>query len=145
MITNLHHCCILTSNMSDAIEYYAELLGCEAPRVAHVDRPGVRLKSAMLPLGPAGETYLQILEPSEGPGAEALARGGEGTIREIGFQVDDIEELHDRLVAKGIKPVDLEGRPISGKYIVSKYGNRYFLLPPDKTRGTQIEVVQVME
>jgi hypothetical protein len=130
--------------MAESLAYYEELLGCKAPRVAEVDRPGVILKSAMLPLGPAGETYLQILEPSEGPGVEELARGGEGTIREIGFQVDDIEELYDRLVAKGIHPVDLQGRAITGKYIQSTFGNRYFLLPRDKTRGTQIEVVQVM-
>jgi len=130
--------------MEDAIKYYTELLGCQAPRIAQVDRPGVKLRSAMLPIGPTGETYLQIIEPSEGPGVEELKRGGEGTLLEVGFQVDDIEELYERMTAKGITPVDLAGQPISDKYIVSKFGNRYFFLPKDKTRGTKIEAVQVV-
>ena len=145
MITNLHHCCILTSDMGEAIEYYSELLGCEVPRIAQVDRPGVKLRSAMLPIGPVGETHLQITEPTEGPGVEELEKGGEGTLHEVGFQVDDIEELYDRLLAKGITPVDLAGRPLDGKYLVSQFGNRYFFLPRDKTRGTKIEVVQVIQ
>ena len=145
MITNLHHCCVLTSNMEDAIEYYMELLGCQTPRVAEVDQPGVKLRSAMLPIGPAGETYLQLMEPSEGPGVEELERGGEGTLLEVGFQVDNIEEFYDRMVVKGITPLDIAGRPLDGKYIVSKFGNRYFYLPRDKTRGTKIEVVQIIK
>ena len=144
MITNLHHVAILTSNMEDAIEYYTNLLGGQNPRVAEVDRPGVKLKSAMLPIGPSGDTYLQLIEPSEGPGVAELARGGEGTLFEVGFQVDEIEAFHDQMDAKNIRPHGLAGESIEGKYIESKFGNRYFFLPKDKTRGTRLEFVQVI-
>ena len=144
MITNLHHVAILTSNMEDAIEYYTNLLGGQMPRIAEVDRPGVKLKSAMLPIGPSGETYLQLIEPSEGPGVAELERGGEGTLFEVGFQVEDIEAYHDQMDARGIKPLDLAGDSIEDKYIESKFGNRYFFLPKNYTRGTRLEFVQVI-
>lgn len=144
MITNLHHVAILTSNIEDAIQFYTNLLGCQSPRIAEVDRPGVKLKSAMLPIGPTGDTYLQLIEPSEGPGVAELERGGEGTLFEVGFQVDDIADLHDQMDAREIRPQDLAGDSIEDKFIESKFGNRYFFLPKDKTRGTRLEFVQVI-
>lgn len=144
MITNLHHVAILTSNIEDAIQFYTNLLGCQSPRIAEVDRPGVKLKSAMLPIGPTGDTYLQLIEPSEGPGVAELERGGEGTLFEVGFQVDDLADLHDQMDAREIRPQGLAGDSIGGKFIESKFGNRYFFLPKDKTRGTRLEFVQVI-
>ena len=144
MITNLHHVAILTSNIEDAIQFYTNLLGCQSPRIAEVDRPGVKLKSAMLPIGPTGDTYLQLIEPSEGPGMAELERGGEGTLFEVGFQVDDIADLHGQMDAREIRPQDLAGDSIEDKFIESKFGNRYFFLPKDKTRGTRLEFVQVI-
>lgn len=144
MITNLHHVAILTSNIEDAVQFYTNLLGCQSPRIAEVDRPGVKLKSAMLPIGPTGDTYLQLIEPSEGPGVAELERGGEGTLFEVGFQVDEIEATHDQMDAREISPQGLAGDSIEGKYIESKFGNRYFFLPKDKTRGTRLEFVQVI-
>jgi len=140
----LHHIAILTSNIEDAIQFYTNLLGCQSPRIAEVDRPGVKLKSAMLPIGPTGDTYLQLIEPSEGPGVAELERGGEGTLFEVGFQVDDIADLHDQMDAREIRPQDLAGDSIDDKIIESKFGNRYFFLPKDKTRGTRLEFVQVI-
>lgn len=144
MITNLHHVAILTSNIEEAIQFYTNLLGCQSPRIAEVDRPGVKLKSAMLPIGPTGDTYLQLIEPSEGPGVAELERGGEGTLFEVGFQVDDLADLHGQMDAREIRPQDLAGDSIEDKFIESKFGNRYFFLPKDKTRGTRLEFVQVI-
>ena len=143
MLTHIQHVAILTSNIDEAMDHYVELLGCERPAVIDVDKVGVKLRTVMLPIGTDGRTFLQIIEPRQGPGVEELARGGEGTLFEVGFEVDDIEALHDCLAEKDIKPRDLAGNPISGKYIESRYGNRYFILPKDKTRGTRTEVVQV--
>ena len=144
MITNLHHVAILTSNIDEAIEYYTNLLGGQTPRIAEVDRPGIKLKSVMLPIGPSGETYLQLIEPSEGPGVAELERGGEGTLFEVGFQVDDIEAFHDQMDARNIRPQGIAGDSIKSKYVESKFGSRYFFLPKEKTRGTRSEFVQVI-
>ena len=145
MITSLHHVAVLTSNLEEAIKYYLELLGCQSPRIAEFDKPGVKLRSAMLPLGPSGATYLQILEPHQGPGVKELADGGEGTLFEMAFQVNDVEEFAGRMKAKGIPPSDIAERPIKEKYIESKFGNRYFILAGGKTRGARIEIVQVVQ
>ena len=145
MITNLHHVAILTFDMDQAIEFYSELLDCPASKVVEVNEPGIRLRSAMLPIGPGGTTYLQILEPKEGPGVKELAEGGEGTLFEMAFQVDDAEALANRMLDQGVVPCDIAEKAIEGKYITSKFGNRYYILPASAMRGTRIEIVQVMD
>jgi hypothetical protein len=101
------------------------VLGGQTPRQVLVDQPGVKLKSAMLPLGKVGKTFLQIIQPIEGPGVEELRRGGEGTLFEVGFEVEDIEDFNGALRARGASPLDLAERPIAQNFIPSKYGNRY--------------------
>ena len=146
MITNLHHVAILTANLEKAIEFYMELLGChQAPKIAEVDKPGGKLRSAMLPIGPRGSTFLQILEPEVGPGVKELAEGGEGTLFEMAFQTDDIEGFADRMRSRGVMPSDIAEQPIHEKYIQSKFGNRYFILPGRQLRSTRIEIVQIMK
>ena len=145
MIIRLHHAAVLTANMDDAISHYVEILRCKTPKIVQVDKPGARFRSAMLSIGTNGESFLQLLEPSEGPGLDNLEKGGEGTIFEIAFAVDNIEEFYDNMAGKGVIPVDFAGGQFSGKYIVSSFGNRYFFLPKTQTRGTRTEILQVMQ
>jgi catechol 2,3-dioxygenase-like lactoylglutathione lyase family enzyme len=144
MITNLHHVAILTSDMEKAVEYYTELLGCEPPEPVRIDKPGMRLRSALLPVGSDKATFLQILEPEVGPGVKELAEGGEGTLFEMAFQVDDAENFADRMIERGAPPSDIAEQPVDGKYIVSKFGNKYFILPGSKMHGTRIEIVEMV-
>jgi hypothetical protein len=144
MISGLHHVAILTADFDAAVTHFAALLEVEAPRQVSVDQGGIKLRSAMLPLGKAGTTFLQIIQPIEGPGVEALKRGGEGTLFEVGFQVDDIEGFNAALRERDATPVDMMGRPIAANFIPSKFGNRYSFVPTSITRGTRVEIVQVM-
>jgi catechol 2,3-dioxygenase-like lactoylglutathione lyase family enzyme len=144
VISGLHHVAILTADLDAAVVQFTALLGAEAPRFVLVDQPGVKLKSAMLPLGPAKTTFLQIIEPIEGPGVEELQRGGEGTLFEVGFEVENIEDFNRALRARNAGPLDLAERPIAENFIPSRYGNRYSFVPKSMTRGTRVEVVQVM-
>ena len=144
MISGLHHVAVLTADIDAAVAQYVALLGGQTPRQVLVDRPGVKLKSAMLPLGKTGATFLQIIQPIEGPGVEELQRGGEGALFEVGFKVEDIEDFNGTLRARGASPLDLAERPITQNFIPSKYGNRYSFVPRSITRGTRVEIVQVM-
>jgi catechol 2,3-dioxygenase-like lactoylglutathione lyase family enzyme len=144
MISGLHHVAVLTADIDAALARFAALLGIDAPRQVAVDQPGVKLKSAMLPIGAAKTTFLQIIQPIEGPGVEELRRGGEGALFEVGFQVEDIENFNAALRARDAGPLDLAERPISQNFIPSKYGNRYSFVPRSITGGTRVEVVQVM-
>lgn len=145
MITNLHHVAILTSNIEESVKYYVELLGCEPPTPVQVDKPGIKLRSAMLPIGPSKMTYLQIIEPEEGPGVKELVERGEGALFEMAFQVDDVEDFAEQMSAKDIMPSDIAEQPIDEKYLVSKFGNKYFILPGNKMRGTRIEIVEMVQ
>jgi catechol 2,3-dioxygenase-like lactoylglutathione lyase family enzyme len=143
MITNLHHVAILTSDLDKAVRFYVDLLDCPMPKIAEVDKPNIRLRSAMVPIG-NGETFLQILEPEIGPGKKELAERGEGALFEMAFQTDDIEQFAIKMQTEGITPSNLAEQPIKEKYIQSKFGNRYFILPGKQLRGTRTEIVQVM-
>jgi len=144
MISGLHHVAILTADFDATVSHFAALLGVEAPRRVLVDQPGIKLKSAMLPLGKTGTTFLQIIQPIEGPGVEELKRGGEGTLFEVGFEVDDIEDFNSALRARNASPLDIAERPITQNFIPSRYGNRYSFVPRSITRGVRVEIVQVM-
>jgi catechol 2,3-dioxygenase-like lactoylglutathione lyase family enzyme len=144
VISGLHHVAILTADFVAAVAHFAALLGVDAPRKVFVDQPGIKLSSAMLPLGKTGTTFLQIIQPIEGPGVVELQRGGEGTLFEVGFAVDNIEEFNSALRARNAGPLDIAERPITENFIPSRYGNRYSFVPRSITRGARVEIVQVM-
>ena len=144
MITDLHHVAVLTSRLEDVLEYYVRLFGSGEPQIVNIDNEEMRFRSAMLPIGPRGATFLQVMEPHRGPGVQELEKGGEGTVLEVAFQDDDIDRFHDHLVEIGGYAVDMAGTQLTEKYITSKFGNRYFFVPPYLARGTRIEIVQVM-
>jgi catechol 2,3-dioxygenase-like lactoylglutathione lyase family enzyme len=147
LILGIHHVAILTHDIEEALAHYCEFLGCDHPKIVDVYDPEqkVSLKTAMLKIGPTGNTALQIIQPIEGIGCGELEKGGEGTIFEIGYQIDDLEEFNNQMTSKGFGPVNIAEKPISGKFILSKFGNRYSLLPREATRGTRSEFVQIMK
>ena len=144
MINQIHHVAILTTDIEAAIDHYVDLLGCARQEPIDVSKPGLRWRSVLLPLG-NGTTALQLIEPLEGPGLEQLRRCGEGTLFEIGFDCDDIETFGDHLAARDITPSDLTEIPLDDKYLESKYGNRYYIVPPGDSRATRLEFVQFVK
>lgn len=145
MIKKLHHVAILTSNMEAALDFYTDFLNCERSKVISVDKEDMKFKTVLLPIGKEGQTCLQIIEPSKGPGVEELEKNGEGTIFEIGYEAEDMDKLYEQLSEKGIKPANFAGVHIEDKYMVSSFGNKYFFIPKDKMRNTRTEVVQIMK
>ncbi len=141
MIRRIHHVAILTRDIDAAIKHYVDLIGCETAEPIDVDKPGMRWRSVLLPIG-NGTTALQLIQPLEGPGVEALEQGGEGTVFEIGFACEDVEAFGQHLALRGIEPADLAGQPLADKYMKSKYGNRVFIISREDSRGTRLEIVQ---
>jgi catechol 2,3-dioxygenase-like lactoylglutathione lyase family enzyme len=144
MVRKLHHVGVLTANIEETIRHYVETFGCQPPKVVSVDKPGLKLRTAMLAIGSENANHIQLIEPEIGPGVDEIASQGEGAIFEMAFQVDDIEAFHDEIAQRGVHPVNLLGQPIEAKYIVAASGNRYFYLPKDKMRGTNVEILQVV-
>ncbi len=144
MINQIHHVAILTSDIESATNHYVELLGCEYRDPIDVEKPGLRWRTVLLPIG-NGSTALQLIEPTEGPGVEQLAKQGEGALFEIGFNCADVESFGEHLISHNAAPADLTGEQLNEKFLQSKYGNRFYIVPPDKSRGTRLEFVQFSE
>ena len=90
-----------------------------------------------------GDNYIELLEPHKGNCFDILKKKGSGTICEICFEVDDIEEFYDKMKAQGITLVDLQQKPISQeqKYCqIPGDDNKFAYFPLDKTHGILIEV-----
>ena len=141
MINQIHHVAILTRDITAAINHYVDLLGCEQKDPIDVEKPGLRWKSVLLPIG-NGTTALQLIQPLEGPGLEELERGGEGTLFEIGFDCADAEGFGKHLKEPQVDPADLKEEAIEEAYMQSKYGNRFYVVPKKQSRGTRLEFVQ---
>jgi catechol 2,3-dioxygenase-like lactoylglutathione lyase family enzyme len=143
-ITRIHHVGILTADISAAVEVYAELLQNRPPRIVDVAREAIRLRSAMIPVGHGSGTYVQLIQPQEGPGVDELADGRDGALFEVAFEVEDVEAAVAAARREGDTPTDLAGIPIAGAYLTASSGNRYFYLQPTQARATRMEFIQVM-
>ena len=105
----MHHVGIVTADIEATIRHYVETFGCDPPRVVCVDKPGIKLKTAMVAIGAGQANCLQLIEPEVGPGVEELKHWGEGTLLEVAFEVEDIEQVYDQMKMRGIQPVNLIG------------------------------------
>lgn len=65
MILGIHHVAILTYDIEKALAHYCEFFDCDETKVVTVHDPeqNVNLKTAMLKIGPSGNTALQLFDP----------------------------------------------------------------------------------
>ena len=135
-------------NLEKATKVYSNLLGIGPPPEPHpyskqltMDKPGFKLRIQLLKM--PNDCWLELVEPVEGPRVELLQNNGEGAVYMLGFRVDNIEKAYDELKSIGITPVDSMNVPmIDKKYDMGLCGEKAFNLPPEKTGGTRIEVVE---
>ena len=144
MIDRLHHVAIVTSDLEGSVAHWAPLLGSAEARVVVADRPGVRLRTTMLSIARSG-SYLQVFEPREGPGLSLLRERGEGAILEVGLQTHDIRSVASWIREEGGTPRGLSEDALKDDCLVSAAGNRYLFLPPELSRGTRVEVVELVQ
>ena len=135
MDRGIHHVAILTRDIEAAIAHYVSVLHFVPGPIRSVERPGARFRTAMLPVSPGADAYVQLIEPSEGPGVAELAHGGEGALLEVGFQVEDMEEVSRQLGAAGRPAVDITGEELTTNYLTSSFGNRYVFFRREDMRG----------
>ena len=91
-IRRLHHVAILTRSIERSMDHWVGLLRVERPHNRDVDKPGMKLRTSMVPAGPDADTFIQLIEPEIGPGVAELERHGDGAIFEVAFEVADIED-----------------------------------------------------
>ncbi len=145
MIKNLHHVGVVAADIEAAIRFYVETFQCQPVKVVTVDKPGLKLKTAMVSIGASSGTCVQLIEPELGLGVQELREQGEGTILEMALRVEDIEMACNQMKRLGISPVNILGQPLNTNFVTAASGNKYFYLPKEKAQGTSIEIIQIAE
>ena len=141
-IRRLHHVAILTRSIERSVDHYVHLLGVERPEIRAVDRPGLKLRTTMVATGPGADTRIQLIEPEIGPGVEELAKGGDGTLFEVAFEVGDIAAAATAYRVAGTEPQDLAGDRLDVDYLTAASGARYFYVPSEASDGTRTEIYE---
>lgn len=130
-VIGLDHIGLAVRDPRKQLPLWAEYLGLTLERTEAVLSEGVRTWFLR-----AGETHIELLEPTdgEGPIARHLDRRGEG-IHHLCLQVDDLEAVLAGLAAAGIAALPPGIRPGAG-------GARVAFLHPKTTGGVLLELSQ---
>lgn len=140
MLTRIDHVGIACRDLERTITHYQTVFGLTVvSRERHEDQ-GV--EEAMLevagppPSGPAGGSYVQLLEPTreDSPVGRFLARHGEG-LHHIGYGVPDVAAALETIGASGVRLLD--ARPRHGSM-----GAAIAFLHPKDLGGVLTELVQ---
>ena len=96
------HVGIAVADLDEAIAWYQDTLGMQVVHQEVNEEQGVR--EAMLAVGTAGGTQLQLLAPlrPDSPIARFLAHSGPG-IQQIAYRVEDIEAVSAELRSRGLR------------------------------------------
>ena len=136
MLDRIDHVGIACHNLADKIAFYEIVFELDVvSREIHEDQ-GVREAMLRVSAGPAGASWIQLLEPlgPATPVGKFLARRGEG-IHHIGYGVTDVAAALEAIGARGVRLIDK--RPRHGSM-----GASIAFLHPADVGGVLTELVQ---
>ena len=136
MLNRIDHVGIACHNLADKIAFYETVFELDVvSREIHEDQ-GVREAMLRVSAGPAGASWIQLLEPlgPATPVGKFLARRGEG-IHHIGYGVTDVAAALEAIGARGVRLIDK--RPRHGSM-----GASIAFLHPADVGGVLTELVQ---
>ena len=130
MIKRIAHIGIATESIGVVADFY-RLLGLEMDTMEVVEDQNVKV--AMMKVG---ESAVELIEPlgESSPVTRFIKKRGEG-IHHITFEVDDIEDMLEKLAQANIKLIDEEPRP-------GTEGDLIAFIHPHSTGGVLIELCQ---
>ncbi|CAM4169305.1 VOC family protein [Paracidovorax anthurii] len=120
------HIDVLVEDLEAACAYYARVFGARISRTLSWDRGGLRVRYAVVLLGP--ERFM-LVQPLAGNLWDLMQERGEGTIYRHCYSTPDIEAAYDALVAAGVQPEDENGNPLPRDHLQSPAGARILWLP----------------
>ena len=134
MIGRLNHVAIAVRDLDAACATYRDVLGARLTAPQDLPEHGVRVVFVELP-----NTKIEFLEPlgPKSPIAKFLERNPDGGIHHLCYEVHDIREARDRLVASGARVLG-DGEPKIGAH-----GNPVLFLHPKDFVGTLTELEEV--
>ncbi len=136
MLTRIDHVGIACRNLAERISFYESAFGLTVVSREVNQEQGVREAMLHVADGPAGSSYIQLLEPlaPDTPVGRFLARRGEG-VHHIGYGVPDLRRALAALSADGVQLID--ERPRHGSM-----GAAVAFLHPSGMGGVLTELVQ---
>jgi len=136
LLTRIDHVGIAVRDLDASIEFYESTFGLTVAGRETNEAQGVREAMLFVTEGPAGSSYVQLLEPlaEDTPVGKFLAAKGEG-VHHIGYGVVDVASALEQLRADGIRLVD--ERPRHGSL-----GASIAFLHPKSVGGVLTELVQ---
>ncbi len=134
MLGKLNQVAIAVPNLEEAAKIYRDVLGAKVSEPMPQPEHGVTVIFVDLP-----NTKIELLEPlgENSPVANFLARNPKGGIHHIGFEVEGLVEIRDRLREQGI---EITG---TGEPRIGAHGNPVIFLHPKNFNGTLIELEEV--
>jgi methylmalonyl-CoA/ethylmalonyl-CoA epimerase len=136
LLTRIDHVGIACHDLDASIDFYVATFGLTVAGRETNEAQGVREAMMYVADGPAGASYVQLLEPlrPDTPVGKFLESRGEG-VHHIGYGVADVATALDQLRADGIRLVD--ERPRHGSL-----GASMAFLHPKSVGGVLTELVQ---
>ena len=139
MLDRIDHVGIACHDLAAKIAFYETVFDLSVVSRETNEEQGVREAMLRVSAGPAGSSWIQLLEPlgPETPVGKFLARRGEG-IHHIGYGVTDITAALEAIGARGVRLLDQ--RPRHGSM-----GASIAFLHPADVGGVLTELVQARE
>lgn len=136
ILTRIDHVGIACADLDRAVAFYEATFGLRVAGRETNDAQGVREAMLHVADGPAGSSYVQLLEPlgPDTPVGRFLAARGEG-VHHIGYGVVDVAAALEQLRADGLRLVD--ERPRHGSL-----GAAIAFVHPKSVGGVLTELVQ---
>lgn len=136
MLTRLDHVGIACRDLEATIAFYESAFGLTVASIEVNDAQGVREAMLHVADGPAGSSYVQLLEPTapDTPVGRFIERRGEG-MHHVGYGVVNITQALASVGASGIRLID--ERPRHGSM-----GASIAFLHPADLGGVLTELVQ---
>jgi len=126
----LDHIGVAVRDIETALQVYSQM-GMEIGGRETILEQGVEVQMLL-----AGEARIELLQPTsdDSPVARFLEKHGEG-LHHIAFEVNDLEDILERLKGEGIRLID-------EKPLVGVGGSLIAFVNPRSTAGVLIELVQ---
>jgi lactoylglutathione lyase/methylmalonyl-CoA/ethylmalonyl-CoA epimerase len=130
MLKDIHHVALVVKSIEESLPFFEKAFGLKGGKVEMLPEQGVR--AVLIPIGHGEIELIEPVEPNTGV-AKFLESRGEG-IHHICLEVDDVDRELEELAARGVQPIDKQGRKgLAGKVA---------FLHPKSTRGVLIELAQ---
>lgn len=131
MIGNLNHVALVVPDLEAAATRYRETLGASVSEPTDIPAQGVTTVFVELP-----NTKIELLQPlgSDSPIANFLQKYPDGGMHHLCYEVENIVEARDKLVAEGARVLG-DGEPKIGVH-----GKPLLFLHPKDFFGTLLEL-----